>query len=119
VALANASTTVGVDDIGMHLLHPQGPRTEVTVDPSIFDGYVGRYQLARQTSSSPSPGKAASCFAQATGQPKFELFAGTSEREYFLKAIDAQITFEGAGDGRAPALVLHQMARTCGRRASR
>ena len=41
---------LGWIDIGMHLLHPTAPlttvRKEVTVNPAIFDGYVGRYLLA-------------------------------------------------------------------------
>jgi len=67
---------------------------------------VGRYQPAPNfiLAITREGGK---LFAQATGQPKFELFA-ESEREYFLKAFDAQITVEGCGDGPAPALVLHQ-----------
>ena len=46
-------------------------------------------------------------FVQATGQPKFELFP-ESERDYFLKVVDAQITFETDGPGRTTGLVLHQ-----------
>jgi hypothetical protein len=40
-------------------------------------------------------------FVQATGQPRFEIFA-ESESEFFLKAVDAQITFQKDG------LILHQ-----------
>jgi hypothetical protein len=60
VALSNASTRAGTDDIGRHLLDRQTPllaqnsplvtppktRTEIAVDPKLFDGYVGRYQFA-------------------------------------------------------------------------
>ena len=52
IALSNTSTEVGVDDIGRHLLdssHPlaQPPkeRIAVTVDPAIYDGYVGLLPL--------------------------------------------------------------------------
>lgn len=44
---------------------------------------------------------------QATGQPKLEIFP-ESERAYFLKVVDAQISFETDGHGRATGLVLHQ-----------
>ena len=40
-------------------------------------------------------------YAQSTGQPRFEIFP-ESETEFFLKVVDAQITF---GD---KSLVLHQ-----------
>lgn len=52
VALSNAQTAVGVDDIGRHLLDPSVALTpppqqhkEVKVDPKLFDAYVGSYQL--------------------------------------------------------------------------
>jgi hypothetical protein len=46
-------------------------------------------------------------FAQATGQAKCELFA-VGEKDYFLKAVDAQLTFETNADGVAQQMVLHQ-----------
>jgi len=46
-------------------------------------------------------------FVQAIGRPKLEVFA-ESEREYFLKSVNAQITFEVDSDGRRIALTLHQ-----------
>jgi hypothetical protein len=76
-----------------------------TLDQSIFDRYVGSYQLA--------PGSLIAItrrdnhfFAQLPGQPPFEIFA-SSEREFFLNAFDARLTFEVDGGGRATALVLH------------
>jgi hypothetical protein len=49
-------------------------------------------------------------FAQLTGQSKIEIFP-ESERDYFLKAVDAQFTFEVDGEGRTRAVVLHQNGR--------
>jgi D-alanyl-D-alanine-carboxypeptidase/D-alanyl-D-alanine-endopeptidase len=46
-------------------------------------------------------------FVQATGQPRLEIFP-ESDRDYFLKVVDAQITFETDSQGRAMGLVLHQ-----------
>ena len=46
-------------------------------------------------------------FIQATGQPKFEVFP-ESDKDYFLKVVDAQITFETDAQGKATGLVLHQ-----------
>jgi CubicO group peptidase (beta-lactamase class C family) len=54
VVLSNMSTTVGVDDIGMHLLDSSAPlaklsplttHKEITLDPKIFDRYTGVYQF--------------------------------------------------------------------------
>jgi hypothetical protein len=49
-------------------------------------------------------------FAQLTGQPKAEIFP-LSATEFFYTIVDAQITFERDGQGKATAAVLHQMGR--------
>jgi len=118
VVLANAETAAGVDDIGLHLLNPKAPllgaaafqppkeRKEVAVDPKLFDKYAGRYQLAPNFILTITR-EGDHLFAQATGQPKFELFA-ESEKEYFLKVVDAQISFDADSGGAVNQLVLHQ-----------
>jgi hypothetical protein len=74
---------------------------EIAVDPAVLDRYLGAYQLA--------PGFVVTVtregnrlFAQATAQPKFEVFA-KSEREFFYKVVEATITFGEDGN-----LVLRQ-----------
>jgi hypothetical protein len=52
-------------------------------------------------------------FTQLTGQPKFEIFA-ESEKDFFLKVVDAQITFETGEGGRATNAILHQNGRDQG-----
>jgi hypothetical protein len=87
---------------------PIAPK-EVTLEPAVLEGYVGRYDLA--------PGIALvitrqdnRLFAQVTGQPSIEVFA-TAPREFFYKVVNAQLTFEVDADGRATAVVLHQNGR--------
>jgi hypothetical protein len=46
-------------------------------------------------------------YTQQPGQQPIELFA-ESERVFFVKVFDGQITFETDGKGPATALVLHQ-----------
>jgi D-alanyl-D-alanine-carboxypeptidase/D-alanyl-D-alanine-endopeptidase len=113
VVLSNTFTDAGVDDIGRHLLDPSQPliqppavRTEISLTPEQIDRLVGNYELV--------PGfvltvtrEGNRAYLQATGQPRFELFA-ESERQFFLKAVDAQVTFEAQSDGRATRLILHQ-----------
>jgi serine-type D-Ala-D-Ala carboxypeptidase/endopeptidase len=113
VVLSNAFTVAGVDDIGEHLLDPLVPlkappkeRKEVAVDPAIFDRYVGRYDLAPNFSVTITR-EGDHLFAQATNQNKFEIYP-ESERDYFYKVVDAQITFETDTQGHATGLVLHQ-----------
>ena len=45
--------------------------------------------------------------AQATGQPQFELFP-ESETKFFLKIIDAKVTFVKDDTGKVTHLILHQ-----------
>jgi serine-type D-Ala-D-Ala carboxypeptidase/endopeptidase len=116
VALSNAETAAGVDDIGQHLLNASvalytapKPHKEVAVDPKLFDGYVGRYELAPNFILTVTR-EGNQLFAQATGQPKFEVFP-EGDRDYFLKVVDAQITFETDAQAKATGLVLHQNGR--------
>lgn len=84
-------------------------RPVAKVDPAIFDAYVGEYEL--------QPGFVLSVtreggrlMTQATGQPKVEIFP-SSETEFFLKVVDAQITFVRGPGGAVDQLVLHQGGR--------
>jgi serine-type D-Ala-D-Ala carboxypeptidase/endopeptidase len=116
VVLSNSANDI--DDIGLHLMEPQyalvkiaPPREhkEVAVDPKTFDSLAGKYQLA--------PGAVLSIFrqedqlfTQLTGQPPFQIFP-ESETEYFLKVVDAQLTFVKGADGKVTQVVLHQNGR--------
>ena len=115
VVLSNAATTAGIDDIGLHVLDARFPvlqvqapttHTQITVDPALFDRYVGGYTVAPNFILTVTR-DGDRLFMQATGQPRFELFA-EGEKAYFLKAVDAQVTFETNGEGNATGLVLHQ-----------
>ncbi|HYK05188.1 MAG TPA: serine hydrolase [Thermoanaerobaculia bacterium] len=113
VVLSNASTGEGVDDIGRHLLVPSLPllpapkeRKEVAVDPKLLDRYVGRYQLAPNFILDITRDESR-LYIQATGQPRFELFP-SGEHEFFLKVVDAQLTFTTPPEGRATSVTLHQ-----------
>jgi len=116
VALSNAGTVVAVDDIGRHLLDttlplskPPAQRKEVKVDPKLFDGYIGTYQVTTALALAVTR-ETNHLFAQTTGGPKFEIFP-ESDRDYFMKAVDAQITFVTDGQGLATELILHQGGR--------
>jgi CubicO group peptidase (beta-lactamase class C family) len=91
------------------------PRSAVAVDPALFDGYVGRYQFVPNVIVTVTR-EGGALFGQLTGQPRFEMFP-ESERTFFLKVVDAQITFETGGAGPATALILDQLG--CSRRAKR
>lgn len=84
-------------------------RKETTVDTKIYDWYVGDYELAPNfiLTITNEGGK---LMGQASGQPKSELFPKT-ETEFFLKAVDAQITFVKNDQGQVTQLILHQNGR--------
>lgn len=125
VALSNAGTPAGVDDIGRHLIDrrlplaapvpPPAVRTTVAVSAAVLDRLVGHFELAPAVVLSVAR-KGDSLFVQLTGQPAFEIFPESPTR-FFLKAVDAQITFETDAAGTATAAILHQMGRD--RRAPR
>ena len=119
VVLSNAGTAAGPDDIGRHLLDPElpllpraappSPHTEVAIDPGLYARYVGRYQLAPNAILAVTRNEN-HLFAQLAGQPAFEIFP-ESEKDFFLKVVDAQLTFETDAQGQATAVVLHQNGR--------
>jgi hypothetical protein len=85
---------------------PPKEHKEIAVDPKLFDGYVGKYQLDPDLTLTVIR-EGDHLFVQATCQPKFPIFP-ESERDYFLRAIDAQITFVTDSQGRATEMILHQ-----------
>lgn len=130
VILSNVFTRAGVDDMAYHLLlggdlvapgspqvTPTRPRVQIALDPSLLGGYVGDYQLTPSVVLSITR-DAGQLFVQLTGQSKYPVFP-ESERVFFLKIVDATLTFEldgsgtagkndGTRNGKAVAVVLHQ-----------
>lgn len=114
-AVVLTNSEIGADDLGMHLVDPSLPlrpparpvrRVEVAVDTTTMDALVGQYALSPAFAITVTR-EGTRLMAQATNQPKFQLFAEAPER-WFLKVVDAQVEFERGADGRAAALVLVQ-----------
>jgi uncharacterized protein (TIGR03435 family) len=89
-------------------LAPPAPRTHtaISMDAKQFDAYVGAYQLAPNAVITISR-SGDRFFAQLTGQDPFEIFA-EERRDFFLKTVDAQLTFVTDATGRPTEVVLHQ-----------
>jgi CubicO group peptidase (beta-lactamase class C family)/ATP-dependent Clp protease adapter protein ClpS len=81
-------------------------RQRTTVDPRALDRLVGTYELSPQffIHISKEEGR---LFAQATGQDRFEIFP-ESDRDFFLTAVDAVLTFDAESPVSATQLILHQ-----------
>lgn len=78
----------------------------VTLDSEVLEGYVGRYQLAPTFSISIMQ-RDDQMFGQATGQQEFEIFASARDN-FFLKAVEASITFSRDENGKVISMTLHQ-----------
>ncbi len=111
VVLSNTSRSV--DEIGFHLLDASIPlppvpprRTEVTLPVAVLDTYVGTYDLS-PTFAIVITREGSQMIAQATAQPRFPIFA-EAEGKFFLKEVDAQLSFTKDALGNVNGLVLHQ-----------
>lgn len=86
-----------------------GTQTEIAVDAATLDRYVGDYKgpgpvllmITRQGTQ---------LMAQITGQPSLPLYA-SAPTEFFLKVVNAQVTFVVPESGPATSAVLHQNGR--------
>ena len=103
----------GADDIGLHLINPEIPltpapteRVEIEVGEDILETYVGEYELA-PTFSIVVTLEDGALFVQATAQPRFPVFA-ESEAKFFLRVVDAQVSFTEDDSGAVTGLILHQ-----------
>ena len=108
VVLTN-SDTAGASQLAPVLLRavlgaPSKDHKEITVDPNLYDGYVGGYQMNDFRLTVAREGDR--LFVEVSGQ-KFQVFP-ESVRDYFLKGLEVQVTFVAGPDGRATELILHE-----------
>lgn len=116
VVIMTNSTGTGADDVGLHLLDarlplapkpaPMKQRTAIELPVATLSRYVGTYQLAPEFAMEITTSDGA-LWAQATGQGKLRLWA-EAETEFFLKEVDAQVTFVRDATGTVTSLILHQ-----------
>lgn len=118
--LCNAGTSVDPDTLARQIgdvflagkLAPVSPTRathppEINVDPKILAAYVGNYRLSPEAFVSFSL-EGSRLMSQVSGQPKFPLFA-TSPRDFFLKVVDARVTFDPPDQsGKSPRVFLRQ-----------
>jgi CubicO group peptidase (beta-lactamase class C family) len=84
-------------------------RSTVTVNPEILASYVGRYQIAPEFILAVTL-EEGNLMTQATGQGKLQIYP-ESETKFFLKVVDAQITFSRDEQGKVTHATLHQNGR--------
>lgn len=108
--------SVFLESVAFNFLQPKFPikkpkpaKTEITLSEKILQTYVGEYQLAPNFSIVVT-NEGGKLFTQATGQEKIEIFA-EREDEFFLKVIEASLSFTKDESGKISGLILHQGGR--------
>jgi len=98
-----------------HLIHHQGGQkieakklqdeTPVAVNPSVFDKYVGKYDVGNSNIIVISK-DADKLFMQGANLPKYQLLPA-SETEYFAREINIRLTFNINGEGKADSITIN------------
>ncbi|QDK82996.1 serine hydrolase [Spirosoma sp. KCTC 42546] len=78
----------------------------VHVSETLLAQYVGKYQLDPKRILAITF-EQKRLFLQVTGQERFEIFP-SSETDFFLKVVNAQLTFQKDANGRVTQVVVHQ-----------
>ncbi|HVQ35214.1 MAG TPA: serine hydrolase [Candidatus Bathyarchaeia archaeon] len=81
-------------------------RKEVPIDAKLLAEYAGSYQLAPGVTLTVTS-KEGRLGIQLTGQPPLDAYP-ESDKDFFLKVVDAQLTFTRNAEGKVDAVVLHQ-----------
>lgn len=84
-------------------------KKEIQLSAETLKQFIGKYELAPafHIVTTVEEGK---LYVQATGQPKFELFA-LNETDFFLKVVEAEVKFGKDDQGNVNLLTLHQGGR--------
>jgi D-alanyl-D-alanine-carboxypeptidase/D-alanyl-D-alanine-endopeptidase len=114
VLLTNSN--MSPDDIAFHLLEPRVPLETAVVTPQSrkavsltekdLEPLVGVYELAPAFRLTVTR-EGTNLYGQATGQARFQLLA-EAPLKFFLRVVDAQVTFVAGPDGKVNSMVLHQ-----------
>ena len=88
---------------------PQGERTVAKINPAIYDSYVGEYLVGSRTCTVVREGD--KLLLVAPGWMKAEAFP-ESETKFFLRAMDAQMTFVRNEKGEVTGFVFEMGNRT-------
>lgn len=88
---------------------PALERTAIATADSDLDEYVGVYPIAKQASFTVLKVDGG-LRVRLTGQPFLPIFASAKD-EFFLKVVDAQLSFKRDAAGKIQSIVLHQNGR--------
>lgn len=100
---ANQNAIVMLKELGVN---PDELVKDIKVDEAVLETYVGKYELDPNFILTVSR-EGSQLKAQATGQPEFPVFP-KSENEFYLKVVEAQLTFNKNEEGVVESITLHQ-----------
>ena len=101
----NASGRIAKALAGMAFGVPPVVHSEIKIDPSLLDGYAGKYELAAALFTVSKDGER--LMISPEGQPKAQLFP-MAQDWFFLKVADAEVEFKRDAHGKVSEMVLHQ-----------
>ena len=87
-------------------IEPSAAPRVVKVAPEVLKSYEGVYAISPQFALTVTLEKR-KLMVQATGQQKFQVYP-ESEKKFFYKVVNAQLTFVTNENGKAEKLILHQ-----------
>ena len=85
---------------------PPAERVAIELSMEVLKQYVGKYEIQPNFILEIIV-KGSQIFAQATGQPEFEIFAD-KEDHFFVKVVPAELSFKRNDAGSVESLILHQ-----------
>lgn len=107
VVKANVSDKNSAENLWVRTDKPMpAARPEIQLTEAQLQPFVGEYELMPGFNIAVT-NEGGQLFCQATGQPRFEVFATTTTR-FFLKVVTADIEFYPEPDGKVNKLVLFQ-----------
>lgn len=114
VVLSNTAAYARITQLGETLaqvlagkqIDPPTVRKTVKVDPAVLQSYAGEYIFNPMMTLSVIA-KEDQLWVQMTGQPEVQIFP-ESDTQFFLKIVDAQISFVKDESGKVTKLILHQ-----------
>ncbi len=100
---ANEGGIKVLKDLGVNT---EGLLKEIIINETILQSYIGRYELAPEFVITVSK-DGSQMKAEATGQGEFEIYP-RSENVFYLKVVEAQITFNKNQEGKVVSMTLQQ-----------
>ncbi len=102
----NPGSEGGIKALNELGINTEGLFKEIIIDEKVLQSYIGKYELAPEFMITVSK-DGSQMKAQATGQGEFEIYP-RSENVFYLKEVEAQITFNLNEDGKVISMTLLQ-----------